>query len=338
MKRGLVVGKFYPFHSGHAYLIETAAKQSDQLTVLVCDRSDQVFSGEERARWIKEFFPTVEVRVMRDIFDDDNSERWAKYTKAFLGYRPDLVFTSEDYGDAYAKYLGATHVLVNRARNIVPISGTLVRQNPFEHWQFLSAAVRSRLARRVALVGAESTGTTTMAKALATHFSTVWVPEFGRFYSEGKWPSKTAWKTEEFIFIAEEQNRIEDYYARLANKLLICDTNAWATRLWHERYIGTLDRGVEARSKGRQYDLVLLTDCDIPFVQDGLRDGEHIRVSMHKRFQTVLEQEGIPYILLSGSHEKRLKEAVSACEKLLSSGEDVFDRFPPEVSVSQVLH
>ncbi len=226
MKRGIVIGKFYPFHSGHAYLIETARQQSDQLTVLVCDRSDQVFTGAERASWIKESFPEIEVRVMRDIFDDDNSKRWAEYTIAFLGYQPDVVFTSEDYGEGYAHYLGAKHILVDRERLTIPMSGTLARKNPFTQWHRLSAAVRARLVRRVVIMGAESTGTTTIARALAEQLQTVWVPEFGRLYSEGKQPSQTEWKTEEFVFIAEEQNRMEDYYARLANKILICDTGS----------------------------------------------------------------------------------------------------------------
>lgn len=328
MKRGIVVGKFYPFHSGHTYLIETARQQSDQLTVLVCDRSDQVFTGEERASWIKESFPEIEVRVMRDIFDDDNSKRWAEYTIAFLGYQPDVVFTSEDYGEGYAHYLGAKHILVDRERLTIPMSGTLARKNPFTQWHRLSAAVRARLVRRVVVMGAESTGTTTIARALAEQFQTVWVPEFGRLYSEGKQPSQTEWKTEEFVFIAEEQNRMEDYYARFANKILICDTNAWATKLWHERYLGTVDQAVAARSLRRHYDLIFVTAPDIPFVQDGLRDGEHIRMTMHQRFLDLLRVEHIPYVLLRGNHKSRLNMASKECAKLLASGEDIFDRFP----------
>lgn len=336
MKRGIVVGKFYPFHSGHAHLIRSACAQADQVTVLVVDRSTQVFTGEERAEWIREMFPQVEVRVMRDIEKDDDSQAWADYTVSFLGYHPDIVFTSEDYGEPYAKYMGAEHVLVDRERNTVPISATKIRENPYAKWEYLSAPVRARLARRIAIVGAESTGTTTLARDLARHYQTTWAPEFGRFYTEGKLVSGTEWQSEEFVFIAEEQNRLEDEYARHSNKVLICDTNSWATRLWHERYLGHMDKTVDERATRRHYDFVLLTGDEIPFEQDGIRDGEHIRHAMHKRFVCLLEEEGISYRILRGSREKRLAEAVRICDRLLVSGADIFERFPKEERLKRV--
>ena len=58
-------------------------------------------------------------------------------------------------------------------------------------------------------------------------------------------------------------------------------------------------------------------DIDIPFVQDGTRDGEHIRYTMHKRFEAELKKRNKPYILLSGNHQTRLKEAIEACDQLL---------------------
>lgn len=330
MTKGLVVGKFYPFHSGHALLIRTAIEHSDQVTVLLVDHSTQVFSGGERAGWIREMFPNVTVRVVRDIGYDDDSRRWAEYTRSILGYAPDIVFTSETYGTAYAKFLGARHVLVDRERLMVPISGTKIRENPYRSWQFLSKPVRASLVCRIAIVGAESTGTTTLSRALAEHFHTVWVPEFGRFYSEGKVTSDTAWETEEFTYIGRAQNALEDEFARFADKLLICDTNAWATRLWHERYLGALHPAVDAIAAHRRYDLVIVTGDEIPFEHDGLRDGEHIRHAMHRRFLAALEAEGIPYRLLSGGRDERLREAVRECEQLIRSGGDVFNRFPQE--------
>jgi NadR type nicotinamide-nucleotide adenylyltransferase len=333
MNRSIVVGKFYPFHAGHAYLIGTALKGSDQVTVLVVDHSTQVLPGEERAAWIREMFPQAKVRVIRDIERDNDSKAWAEYTLALLGYRPDKVFTSEDYGTAYAKFLGAEHILVDKQRVAVPISGTKIRKNPYAAWEHMSAPVRARLARRVALVGAESTGTTTLTRALAKQFRTTWVPEFGRFYTEGKMLSETKWETEEFAFIADIQNRMEDAYARQADRILFCDTTAWATRLWHERYMGRLDPAVDALAHNRRYDLVILTGDEIPFVDDGMRDGEHIRHAMQGRFRELLESECIPYIEVRGSVEERLAQAVVACEGLLRSGDDIFGGFPRQASV-----
>lgn len=328
MNRGLVIGKFYPFHAGHAYLIETALRQSDALIVLVCDWSDQVFAGEERASWIRESFPSVDVRVIRDIGHDDDSELWARYTLDILGFVPDLVFTSERYGDAYARFLGARHILVDRERGAVPISGTRIRENPYRAWEFLSAPVRAAFARRVVLLGAESTGTTTLTRALAERFRTTWVPEFGRFYTEGKQVSETAWQTEEFVFIAGIQNRMEDAYVRQADRVLFCDTNAWATRLWHERYRGVLDPAVDALARPRRYDLVILTGDEIPFIDDGMRDGEHIRHAMQERFRELLTLDGVSYIEVSGSIKERLRQAEAAVRELLDDGSDIFAGLP----------
>jgi HTH-type transcriptional regulator, transcriptional repressor of NAD biosynthesis genes len=328
MTRGVVVGKFYPFHHGHAHLIKTAKSQVDHLIVLVCDRSDQIFSGEERASWIRECFPHLDVRVLRDIMNDEDSELWARYTINFLGFRPDVVFTSEDYGTPWATFLQSKHVLVDQPRTTIPISATKVRAHPYREWQYLSLPVRAKLARRVAIMGAESTGTTTLAKALAEKYQTTWVPEFGRMYSEGKMTGDSPWETREFRYIAAMQNQMEDALARQANKILFCDTNAFATRLWHERYMKIIDSGVEDIAKWRKYDLIILTAPDIPFVQDGVRDGESIRHAMHTRFIEVLNEESIPFVIVSGSHKERMDAVIPLIENLLENDTDVFWALP----------
>ena len=68
--------------------------------------------------------------------------------------------------------------------------------------------------KRVLIVGAESTGKTTLAVALAEHYQTTWVPEFGRFYTEARRPRGEWWTSDEFTFIATEQVRMEDAMER----------------------------------------------------------------------------------------------------------------------------
>lgn len=104
------------------------------------------------------------------------------------------------------------------------------------------------------------------------------------------------WSSAEFLHIAAEQQRRENVAARVANKVLGCDTNAFATGLWHERYMGCRCAEVDAIGALDRVDLYVLTEPDFPFVQDGLRDGEHIRSSMHGRLIEELSRLPTPVL------------------------------------------
>lgn len=175
--------------------------------------------------------------------------------------------------------------------------------------------------QRVAIVGAESTGKTTLAQELARHFNTVWVPEYGREYTEVSVGREAffdyKWSSEEFVHIAQKQVELEDKLAKSANRVLICDTDVLATCIWQERYMGSCSAEVERIASQRSYALYLLADCDIPFMQDGLRDGEHLRQWMTNRFREELTRRQLPWTLIYGSQEQRLRAATSAIAKLL---------------------
>jgi len=319
--RGLVIGKFYPPHRGHHYLIETALRHVAHLDVLVCVREDQTIPGELRRQWLQEVHPTAHVRAIEDIGEDDNSELWAAYTTSVLGLAPDFVFTSEGYGDAYARFLGCTHVEVDRKRLRVPVSGSMIRSAPLRYWDYLEPCVRAYFVKRVCVVGAESTGTTTLVRDLAEYYRTIWVPEYGRAYCEKLMAAGIdlwtyTWKSAEFLEIAHAQQAMEDRMAREANRILFCDTDALATGIWQERYVGKRSAEVEALACARRYEFYFLTDCDIPFVQDGLRDGENIRAWMTSRFEDELAKRGVPWKKLSGSREHRLALAVSTLREI----------------------
>lgn len=322
MTRGLVIGKFYPPHRGHKFLIESALAEVDELDVLICVRPDQTISGELRCRWLQEIHPTARVRAIEDPGRDDDSQFWAEYTLRVLGRAPDLVFTSEDYGESYARFLGCRHVMVDKERKQFTTSGSAVRLEPLRHWEYLEPCVRAHYAKRVSVVGAESTGTTTLARDLAEHYHTVCVREYGREYCEklqsagvDLWTYE--WRSEEFVDIACRQQELEDVLARDANRVLICDTDVLATGIWHERYMGARSPEVDKISAPLRHDLYLLTDCDIPFVQDGLREGEALRQWMTRRFEEELTQRKVPWVKVGGSRERRLEQAAVEVDKLL---------------------
>lgn len=326
---GFIVGKFYPPHRGHKHLIDSARAQVDHLIVMIAHHPSQLIPGEVRLQWLRELHPDCDVRLVPDELDDD-SQQWADFTRTYLGFAPDVVFSSEDYGPRFAALMGSRHVMVDRTRSVMPISGTLVRQAPLQHLDMLEPCVRAWFALRVVLIGAESTGKTTLTLALAEHYRTSCVLEYGREHWEQKvaglsmteplpTEGSASWSPDEFVHIAAEQQRREDLAARSAHRVLFCDTNAFATGTWRERYYHSRDPRVDAIGARDQVDLYLLTAPDVPFVQDGFRDGEAIRHWMHERFREQLAARPVPHVLIQGPYPERLPQALAAVDQLLRS-------------------
>ena len=180
------------------------------------------------------------------------------------------------------------------------------------------------MVKRVVVIGAESTGKTTLAKRLALRFETIWVPEFAREHWEKKLQGHKItdppprWTPDDFREIASEQQAREEAAARRANRVLIADTNAFATGTWFERYHHTRDQRVDAIGARDKVDLYLLTASDVLFIQDGVRDGEGIRDWMDQRFAEQLARGSIPVVGIEGGYEERFKKAVLAVELLLA--------------------
>lgn len=355
---GLVIGKFYPPHAGHRHLVDTAAAACGRVTVVVAASSVESVPLPLRAAWLREAHPQPHVEIVPVVDDTEidygSDEIWSAHVAAFrsgvatlsgLGVRVppvDAVFSSEEYGPELAKRLSASHVPVDPPRDRFPVSGTAVRDDPAAHWGFLAPPVRAYLARRVVVVGAESTGTTTLARALAAHYAgrggvwaaTRWVPEYGRTFTEEKlaaarraagdpslWLDDLVWEPGDFVRIAEHHAVLEDAAARSGSPLLVCDTDAFATAVWHERYLGGPAPAVEAVHERNPHHLWIVTSPDgVAFEQDGWRDGASIRSWMSGRFEEELERRGLPHIKVSGPHERRLAAAVAATDALLAEG------------------
>lgn len=314
---GVTIGKFYPFHKGHALLISEAAKRCEHLVVICSGRESEVVNMEIRARWIREVFSTTHVEVLTT---PDNlpeaPQPWATRTLEVLAPRcPDVALTAEAYGDAWAKHMGCVHVRLDTRVT----SGTELRADLGRCWEMLTPPAKAHFCKRVAVIGVESSGTTTLAQSLAEHYRTAWVPEYGRFYWEGRRYTGDDWETPEFLRIARGQHQMEDDLARRSNRVLICDTDALATHVWHRRYVGTFSDATAAIANERSYALYILTTPDFGFVQDGTREGEAIRDEMHGWMQSELEQRSdrSPFLIVTGGKEERLATAVKAIDKLL---------------------
>lgn len=323
MKLGVTVGKFYPFHLGHNLLIDEAKRQVDKLVVLVGWKPKHQLSGALRASWIRELHPDVEVI---EVLDDlpEAPEPWAIRTLEVLsGRQPDVASSSEDYGEPWARAMRAKHISIDRQRERYPVSGTLLRADLARHWAMLTPPAKAYFAKRVSIVGVESSGTTTLAEALAAHYQTVFVPEYGRAYCEGRrYAGDTLhWEPYEFVQIAMRQAQWEDDLARRSHQLVVCDTDALATYVWRKRYLRSYCERVKQIVADRNYDHYFLTVPDFGFVQDGTRDGEHIRLEMHDWFLATLRDFNRPFTIVGGTHAERMATATTKINSLLT--------FPP---------
>lgn len=164
---------------------------------------------------------------------------------------------------------------------------------------------------RVCLLGAESTGKTTLAQALAARHETVWNPEYGRVYTEVGRDPGSPWQSWEFAHIARIHCWYEDFLAGLARRVLFCDTDAFTTAVFHEAYLRRPATGFEELA-ARRYDLYVVCGIDVPFVHDGWRDFDTQRRWMHERLLAHARESGSPWTLVEGPHDVRLAAAVSA--------------------------
>lgn len=183
-------------------------------------------------------------------------------------------------------------------RDAAPISGTAIRQDPIANWSRVPNAVRPWLVKKVAIVGAESTGKTTLARRLAERYGTAWASEYGRDYCEMK--DIDTLTPSDLLAIATEQAEIEDREAVRSNGLLLCDTDLMVTRAWCAHLCGTVHPGIAEIERARRYDLHLITNPRVAWRNDGTRvcEDEAVRAWFHRRFVEELTARGAPHVIL----------------------------------------
>lgn len=174
---------------------------------------------------------------------------------------------------------------------------------------------------KIVLFGPESTGKTSLAKALAKHFNTEWVPEFARDYLQKKHEDVgEICAPEDLLPIAQGQIQSENHLAKKANKVLFCDTNVLQTWVYAQAYYDNYENPkLEEAAEKNHYDLYFLTDIDVPWEADDLRDRPHEREEMFLLFKKELENRELPFFLLSGNKKERMKTAQQIVNKLLEN-------------------
>ncbi len=171
--------------------------------------------------------------------------------------------------------------------------------------------------KKIAIVGPESTGKSTMSAWLANYYDTIWVPEYARGYCE-KLTAPPTWQDEINMFngqVALEQEMI----GNARNGMLICDTTFITVKIWSDHIFGSAPKEVTDALAQHHYGLYLLLDIDMPWQDDPLRDFPTLREHFMEVWHNELKAINANYIVISGTGQQRYVSAVKAINNYLST-------------------
>ena len=137
-KIGFTIGKFAPFHKGHAYLIDTALKEMDKFYIVVYDTPQFNISMVEKLNVLKQKYPNIKLieayNSPKQIgLDSQSVEIQMKYLSNLIkDIKPTHFYSSEDYGEYVAKYLNIENRIVDKERIKYPISATMIRNGKYK--------------------------------------------------------------------------------------------------------------------------------------------------------------------------------------------------------------
>lgn len=332
-KTGLVLGKFMPVHRGHQFLIDTAIENCEHVHVMVCSIEGEPIDGMIRFIWMKQLYKGVEGITIHWCTDENPQyEHECETLDEFYAYwvrsvykrvdKLDAVFTSEDYGDDFARYLDVEHVCVDKDRKTFPVSGTKVRDNAFDVWDYVLDHTKYIFNKKVVIMGPESTGKSTLVKRLAEYFGTTFTEEYGREYCEKRGGTEN-FTIEDFENIADEHLYRHNRDVFNANKVHFVDTEALVTKVFAEMYLGddVKSEPIENNIQLQKFDLVLLLDVDVPWVDDGTRDfpDPKMRKKHFKRLKNILNEYGVKYHVIKGDYEDRFIKTRDIVNDLLKT-------------------
>lgn len=305
-------------------MINFALKHCDFLTVLVCCSDKENVSGALRKQWIEKTFEkekNIEVRTF-DYLESELpntsetsvavSKIWADIFKKQL---PDysLLITSEEYGYLVSEFMDIRHLPFDIPKNHFPVSATAIRKDVFKNWEYVPDSVKPYYSLKVALLGTECTGKTTLTKKLAKHFNCSAVLEAGRDLIAD---SNTLTINELYLVAREHANRIDQ--ANLSwSPLLIIDTDIHTTKSY-SRFTFQKELEISAAIyESNRANLFLYLNNDVKYVQDGTRLTETNRNLLDLSHRQVLADHKIDFIEITGNWDERFEKVVKHINELI---------------------
>ncbi len=173
----------------------------------------------------------------------------------------------------------------------------------------------NKVIKKIAIVGPESTGKSTMSQFLAKHYNVAWVPEYARYYCEALVGPYTL------------QDEVNMYYGQVAledavlatntKDFIICDTTFITVKIWSDEVLGETPQIVLDALPKRPYDLYLLMDIDLPWQDDPLRDFPNQREYFMEVWHKELTQLNANYKVIGGAGDERFQNAIKAVDAFL---------------------
>lgn len=329
-KIGMVLGKFYPPHKGHLYLIDTAISKCDTVYVLCCSIKSEKINGLLRWAWLTKIYKNnknvkvVHVTDENPQYPEEHEQFWAIWHKTVyenVSKDLDVIFTSEDYGEPFAKVLGCKHVLVDKERTTIPISGTRVREDAHKNWDMIPDEIKGYFTKKVVIVGPESTGKTTLNEKLHKFFGGGLVPEFGRAYTEDMADLFQLTKMDfERIGFSHCLDIGDNQIYPPPHRFKFIDTEAITTKVFGKLYLGEdfESKSLDLMIEQQRFDLWFLMDIDVPYINDGNRLPETYRQHHFNILKDELDKRKIKYVLLSGTFDERYEKAKNEVYNLLN--------------------
>lgn len=344
-KIGICLGKFMPLHLGHEYLINTAIENCEQIHIVVCTLKREPIDGELRYQWMLNRYKEeilnnkVVVHHLKEDWVPQEPEdcysrkvfygTWAGILKTFVGDPIDVIFTSEDYGYSVAEAIGCEHILVDKARKIVPISGTAIRNNPIKNWQYMNEDVRKYFTKKVLVIGTESTGKSTLTRNLANYFDrqgykTKDIQEYAREWINSELNGDMdKLEFDHITHFGTKQMQLVEEACNGYNQIVFSDTDAIVSTIFQRAYYGCYDNDLNEIASKEKWDLILFTQPDVPWVDDGQRNLQNERQQINKMFEDTLRKFKMNYIIVEGNWEERFRIATDEVNKMIYKSNEI---------------
>ncbi len=343
-KVGVWSGRMVPPHRGHINSIIQSATMVEKLYVILSDNPERTrkecvasalpyIDSRLRLLWLsKELEGLNHIEVLYLDESDITQEpydwkSWSGKLNKLIPEKIDVIFGGEpSYTQGYQHWYPETiYKIIDPSRTKYPISGTLIRENPFKYWDYIPGSARSFFTKKVLISGTESCMKTTMTKYLSKLYYTSWSEEVGRYYSSrylgGREDCFTVKDFERIVLLQDEQDKEA---IRTANKITFFDSDAVITQYYLEAYLkqksSIIDMYINQFKEENKFDYILFYEPDVKWVDDGLRymGEQKVREENSKKLLSMYENYGYKNIIvINGNYEERLNKTIKIIDEVL---------------------